>query len=62
MRSIARAVVVAILIVPAARAVAHDGGLNKCGCHFNRKTGITLHGRLEALERRVGSYALSKAE
>ncbi len=39
MRRIARAVVLAFLFVPTASATAHGGGLNKCGCHFNRKTG-----------------------
>lgn len=23
----------------ASRAEAHGGGLNRCGCHFNRRTG-----------------------
>jgi hypothetical protein len=36
-----RALVVTMALscaVPAA-ALAHGGGLNACGCHFNRKTG-----------------------
>ncbi len=30
--------VLALLLLPAP-AIAHGGGLNACGCHFNRKTG-----------------------
>lgn len=26
-------------LAPGDTAVEHGGGLNKCGCHFNRKTG-----------------------
>ena len=32
------ALVISVLLAPA-RAMSHGGGLNKCGCHFNRKTG-----------------------
>lgn len=27
------------LALHTARAEAHGGGLNRCGCHFNRRTG-----------------------
>lgn len=27
------------MLVAAPSAEAHGGGLNRCGCHFNRKTG-----------------------
>jgi len=34
-----RTVLFALLLVGAPAALAHRGGLNACGCHFNRKTG-----------------------
>ncbi len=27
------------LLLPSAPAEAHGGGLNRCGCHHNRRTG-----------------------
>lgn len=35
----ARAQYVALNLESDREAVWHGGGLNKCGCHFNRKTG-----------------------
>jgi hypothetical protein len=32
-------VLVAVLMTAPGAAWAHGGGLNACGCHFNRKTG-----------------------
>ena len=29
----------ALAVAPTREADAHGGGLNACGCHFNRKTG-----------------------
>ena len=36
---VALLVVVAFAALPDTHARAHGGGLNACGCHFNRKTG-----------------------
>jgi hypothetical protein len=34
------AVVATLAVAWAVPVLAHGGGLNKCGCHFNRKTGV----------------------
>ena len=34
----------ASLVVFSMNGLAHGGGLNKCGCHMNRKTNTLLSG------------------